>query len=141
MDMVTDNLAAAAESAPGMLTEAELAVYPRVVEAINRSMKVGCTGCGYCQPCPVGVDIPGVFSCWNGAYADGKRHAMHDYVKTTLLRPKPTGAAQCVNCGKCEQHCPQSLPIRQLLREARHDLEGVEYKFLSKAVKWLHLWG
>ena len=141
LDMVRDNLAAAAESVPGMLSQAERAVYPRVVEAINRSMKVGCTGCGYCQPCPAGVDIPGTFNCWNAVYAEGRRRARHDYVKSTLLRSQPTGAARCVGCGKCEQHCPQSLPIRKLLGEARRDLEGAEYKFLGKAVKWLHLWG
>ncbi len=141
MEMVADNLAAAKDSVPGMLTDAERAVYPKIVEAISRSMKVGCTGCGYCQPCPAGVDIPGVFQCWNAAYAEGKKRARHDYVKCVLLRPKPTGAAECIGCGKCEQHCPQSLPIRQLLGQARRDLEGVEYKILGKAVAWLHLWG
>lgn len=139
--MVEDNLAAAADAAPGMLTPAERAVYPRVVAAIRAAMKVGCTGCGYCQPCPAGVDIPGVFQCWNAAATEGLRRARHEYVKCTLLRRTPTGAARCVGCGKCEQHCPQSLPIRQLLAQARRELEGAEYQALRRAVQWLHLWG
>jgi len=140
-EMVRENLAAAGESLPGMLTEKERAAYSEAVKAINRSMKVGCTGCGYCQPCPAGVDIPGVFRCWNAMYAEGKRSAQHDYVKCVLLRKTPTGAAQCIRCGKCEQHCPQSLSIRQLLGEARSDLEGLEYKAIGSAIRLLHLWG
>lgn len=139
--MVEENRMAAAESVPGMLTDAERAVYPRVVEAIRRSMKVGCTGCGYCQPCPAGVDIPGVFHCWNAVSAEGRRRARHEYVKTTVLRAQSTGAAQCIGCGKCEQHCPQGLAVRQLLAESRRDLEGLEYRFLRTAVRGLHLWG
>ena len=112
------------------------------MEAIRAgAMKVGCTGCGYCQPCPAGVDIPGVFQCWNAAATEGLRRARHEYVKCTLLRRTPTGAARCVGCGKCEQHCPQSLPIRQLLAQARRELEGAEYQALRRAVQWLHLWG
>lgn len=139
--MVADNLAAAADSVPGMLSERERAVYPQVVEALRQSTKAGCTGCGYCQPCPAGVDIPGVFQCWNSLYAESKRAARHDYVKCTLLRPRPSGAAQCVGCGQCERHCPQSLPIRTLLAAARRDLEGAEYRVMRCAVRRLHLWG
>ncbi|MBO7252601.1 MAG: aldo/keto reductase, partial [Oscillospiraceae bacterium] len=56
--MLRENLANAAQAKAGILTEQEEALYAQVVTAIRESVKVGCTGCGYCQPCPKGVDIP-----------------------------------------------------------------------------------
>ncbi|MBR5021492.1 MAG: aldo/keto reductase, partial [Oscillospiraceae bacterium] len=61
MEMVDENIAAASMAQAGELTEADQAMLRRVVDAIQETMKVGCTACGYCQPCPKNVDIPGVF--------------------------------------------------------------------------------
>ena len=108
----------------------------RVVQAINAHMKVGCTGCGYCMPCPKGVDIPGTFAAYNRRYAEGKRAAFFDYMMCTALRKNATPASNCVGCGKCEQHCPQHLPIRQHLQEAKNALEGPLYRLVRRAVSW-----
>ena len=56
----------------GDLGPAEEAMLKDVVDAIQAGMKVGCTGCGYCMPCPKNVDIPGTFAAYNGRYAEGK---------------------------------------------------------------------
>jgi predicted aldo/keto reductase-like oxidoreductase len=103
-----------------------------VVAAINAGMKVGCTGCGYCMPCPKNVDIPGTFAAYNRRYAEGKFWALVDYFMCTALRKNPTAASQCVGCGKCERHCPQGIEIRKCLKDAQKELEGPIYRAAKK---------
>ena len=133
--MVRDNMATASDTRPGELTEADQAMLRQVVAAINEGTKVGCTGCGYCQPCPKGVDIPGTFAAWNRRHSEGKFWGLVEYFMCTTLRPNGCAASNCVDCGKCEQHCPQGIPIRQKLKEARKDLETPLYRFACKVAK------
>ncbi len=128
LQMVRENCESAAASAAGELTEADRDMLKKVVAAINEKMKVGCTGCRYCMPCPKGVDIPGTFAAYNTRYSEGWFEAEREYVMCTLLRKVPTSASLCVRCGKCEQHCPQGIAIRDELEGARKVLEGVPYK-------------
>ena len=108
LEMVRDNAAAASRAAPGCMTPEEHAFVDGLRADLQAAMRVGCTGCGYCQPCPAGVDIPGVFACYNRAAAEG-RHAKSEYLRTTGLRRRGTGASQCVGCGKCARECPASV--------------------------------
>ena len=133
LDMVRENLETADRSHPGMLSEADRQVLAKVVAAINENMKVGCTGCRYCMPCPRGVDIPGIFAAYNRRATDGYLKSLTEYFMITGVRKDYTGPANCIGCGKCEQHCPQHLPIRQELKNARKAMEGVPYK-IGKAV-------
>jgi predicted aldo/keto reductase-like oxidoreductase len=94
-------------------------------------MKVGCTGCGYCQPCPRGVDIPTCFATYNASYADGLISGMKEYMMCTTLRKVRSNAGLCVKCGKCEQHCPQHLPIREHLDDVKKRLENPIYKIAA----------
>ena len=97
-------------------------------------MKVGCTGCGYCMPCPKKVDIPGTFSAYNKHYTDNWFTATKEYLMCTALRKDSTSAANCVECGLCESHCPQGIKIREELKKARKDLEGPVYKIAKKVI-------
>ena len=135
LDMLHENLRAAENCRAGEMTEKDFAVIEKVRNAINAHMKVGCTGCRYCMPCPHQVDIPGTFAAYNHLYSDGKIAGFKEYFMCTALRRNSTGAGMCVQCGKCELHCPQQIPIRQMLKEARRELEGPVYKLGSKAVK------
>ena len=135
--MVADNLATADGTRPGELTEADQAMLRRVAGAINAKMKVACTGCGYCMPCPKKVDIPGTFAAYNRRYAEGKFGALKDYFMCTALRKNSTAASNCIGCGKCEQHCPQGIPIREKLRDAQKELEGPVYRIAKKVAGWL----
>ena len=134
LDMVKENLQTADVSRPGHLTQEDRTVYAKVVEAINENMKVGCTGCRYCMPCPKGVDIPGTFAAYNRMASDGYWKALTEYFMISGVRQDYTGPANCIGCGKCEQHCPQHLPIRQELQNARKALEGVPYKLGRKVL-------
>ena len=133
-EMVRDNLRTASTVQIGELGPEEEAMLRQVVAAINSKMKVGCTGCGYCMPCPKNVDIPGTFAAYNRRYQEGKFWGFMDYVICTLLRKNPTPASNCIGCGKCEKHCPQHLPIRQKLGEARKELEGPLYRTVRKVL-------
>ena len=134
MDMVRENIRTASQVQVGEQGEKEAALYAAVVQAINAKVKVGCTACGYCQPCPKGVDIPGTFSLYNRYHGESKLAAQFDYIKCTALRQNASAASQCIGCGKCEQHCPQGIQIRQELKEAQKVLETPVYKAMVRAL-------
>ena len=134
--MVRENIRIASEVQAGEQGPAEEALYGEVVKAIRENVKVGCTACGYCQPCPKGVDIPGTFAAYNRWYGENKKGAFMDYLKCTTMRKNSTAAGNCIDCGKCEKHCPQGIPIRKELKEARKALETPVYKVVAKVVGW-----
>ena len=132
MEMVEDNIRTASTTNIGDLTPKDNEMLQRVVKAINAKMKVGCTGCGYCMPCPKNVDIPGAFAHYNRKYAEGWFPAMKEHVMCTALRKTPTSISNCIGCGKCEKHCPQNIPIREKLKEAEKELETPIYRIAKK---------
>ena len=140
IEMIRENCRIASETREGAFTEEETAFVNELKDAINHSMKVGCTGCGYCMPCPKNVDIPGTFSFYNLIYSENKKTARKGYMQCTIFRQTPTSASQCVGCGKCEQHCPQGIPIREELKHASKELENVTYKLAGKAIRLFKLW-
>ena len=134
-EMIEDNIKTASTTETGSLGPAEELMLQNVVKAINSRMKVGCTGCGYCMPCPKGVDIPGTFSAYNRRYYDSKHSGFFDYMMCTALRKNSAAASNCIECGKCETHCPQHIEIRKELKNAAKELEGPAYKTVRKVVK------
>ena len=122
LKMVDENCRIASEVRAGDFGEAEQAVIRKVTGIINARMKIGCTGCAYCMPCPKGVDIPGTFRSWNRMYIEGRWAGRREYAMTTALRKESADPSRCVRCGKCETHCPQNLPIREALKTAGRDL-------------------
>ena len=134
--MVRENVRAANAAQANVLSTREREVYAAAVEAIREQTAVGCTGCGYCQPCPKGVDIPGIFAIYNRWYGEDKRGARKEYLKCTTLRRNATAASNCIGCGKCERHCPQGIEIRKELQNARKALEGSLYRVCRRVVGW-----
>ncbi len=139
-EMVRDNMETASTVSAGELGDAEQEMLKRVVQAINAKVKVGCTGCGYCMPCPKNVDIRGAFAAYNRRFAEGKFWGTVDYVICTALRKTSTAASNCIGCGKCEQHCPQHIDIRDKLKDVQKEFETPVYrmvrKIAGKAVKF-----
>ena len=135
VEMVEANCRTASEAQAGSLTEADFQTLEKVKAAIREKEKVGCTGCRYCMPCPKGVDIPGTFRCWNTMYTESKQEGRTQYMQTVGLTKEPAFASQCIRCGKCEQHCPQSIPIRDKLQEADKDLRPLIYKVAIHAAR------
>ena len=87
------------------------------------------------MPCPKNVDIPGTFSAYNRRHTEGKFSGFFDYMMCTALRKNSTAASNCIGCGKCEQHCPQHIAIREELKKAKKELEGPMYRIARKIVK------
>ena len=133
--MVIENISTASNIKVGDVTKEDDDMLKSVIRAINSKMKVGCTGCGYCMPCPKGVDIPGTFAAYNRRYTEGKFWSFVEYIMCTALRKNATCASNCVGCGKCETHCPQGIPIREKLNEAKKELETPLFKIVFKLIK------
>lgn len=140
MEMVEQNLKTASGSFVGCLTDEDAALIEQVKQEIAQKVRVGCTGCGYCMPCPKGVDIPGTFRCYNAVYSEGKRSGRRDYLQCTAFRKETSSASQCIGCGKCESHCPQQIEIRKELKNAATELENLRYKVIKTAIQVFHLW-
>ena len=135
VEMVESNCRTASEALPGSLTDADFETLERVKRAIRERERVGCTGCRYCMPCPKGVDIPGIFRCWNTMYTESKSAGRTQFIQTVGLTRESAFASQCIRCGKCEQHCPQSIPIREKLQEADRALRPLPYKLVIQAAR------
>ena len=133
-EMVDDNVKTATEAKIGELTAEDEAMLKNVVRAINAKLKVPCTGCGYCMPCPQKINISGTFSAYNRKYSDSSFAGLREYVKCTLSKDSAPASA-CIGCGKCEQHCPQAIEIRNQLKAAAKELETPAYNTISKALK------
>ena len=97
----------------------------------NRLSALG-FGCMCFQRGVTGIDM----AAYNRRYAEGKASGFFDYMMCTALRKNATPASNCVGCGKCEQHCPQHLPIRRHLKEAKNELEGPLYRLIRRVTGW-----
>lgn len=140
MEMIQENVKTAEHAVVGHFTKEDALLVEQVKAEIQKSVKVPCTGCGYCMPCPKGVDIPVTFRCYNEMYSESKGGARREYLQCTAFRKNQSSASQCVECGKCETHCPQQIEIRKELKRAVRELETVPYKAARKGISLFKLW-
>ncbi|WP_406655660.1 aldo/keto reductase [Methanolobus sp. ZRKC2] len=125
---VEENLNIAGEALPDSLTETELELVKRSEKKYREIMKAGCTGCSYCMPCPVGVDIPTSFELYNSLHMFGDEDQTKlmyaARLSGVLTGDESSFASLCVQCGECLDKCPQHLEIPTLLESVVEDLEG-----------------
>jgi predicted aldo/keto reductase-like oxidoreductase len=134
---IEENIRMAGSAYPGSLSAGEIKLFDDVKKAYAGLMKVGCTGCGYCMPCPAGVNIPLCFAYYNNKHLFNEKSYQLSYTGFTIGvdSGKPSYASLCRDCGKCEKHCPQSLPIRKHLREVSKDMEPFYFKPVAGLVR------
>jgi predicted aldo/keto reductase-like oxidoreductase len=119
MQMVEENLAVTSDEIS--LSEADRAAIEEQLERLARMADLYCTGCSYCMPCPNEVNIPFIFQKYNEARVYGLwEPACASYQQWLWVSGKPADA--CVECGECEEKCPQHIPIRRQLAEAHQAL-------------------
>ena len=135
LEMLEENCRVASEVEPHALTDDDFALVAQLCDAINANVKVGCTGCGYCMPCPKGVDIPALFRCYNRMYTESKNEARREYWQTVSLRKEKAFARQCVGCGKCEAHCPQGIAIREQIHIADRELRPLPWRIAGDVAR------
>lgn len=120
MDHVKENIELTKNSLPKSLTKKEHEIIDKVTSIYNERVKVGCTSCEYCLPCPQGVAIPNIFSLYNNYYVYGaKEQSKTSYLK---LIKENKDVSKCIECGECEQLCPQHLEIISFLKDAKQAL-------------------
>jgi uncharacterized protein len=129
---IEENLAIADKGYPNSLTEAELQLVKKVAQKYRELMKMDCTGCGYCMPCPVGVEIPICFESYNNFIVfgnTGEKQLRYAVRLSGVLSGGKTGlASQCIQCGECMEKCPQNLKIPDLLKAVVEELEGSDWE-------------
>ena len=109
MQQVEDNVKYAGKAAVGMLDEAELAALGKAKEVFDVMALVPCTKCGYCMPCPFGLDIPGIYEAYNQMPVIGGDKAK------AMYRKLEKGADACRKCKSCERICPQGIETSKLM--------------------------
>jgi predicted aldo/keto reductase-like oxidoreductase len=115
---------AAIASKTDELSATELSTIEAMMKENERLAGLYCTGCKYCMPCPKGVNIPEIFSIMNMHRVYGLTElAKKSYAEIGKVDwRKYENASKCVQCGVCEGKCPQSLPIREQLKETHRVL-------------------
>lgn len=119
MEQLEDNLHTFDHFRP--LSQEERAAVAETAGMLRQRLKNGCTGCGYCMPCPAGVDIPTAFQMWNN-------RSVYRNQMLSLRSWKNLAAANlpqlCVGCGACETKCPQGISIRDHLSQIPGDMDA-----------------
>jgi predicted aldo/keto reductase-like oxidoreductase len=128
MQQVEENLTSADVSGVHTLTGEELALFDQARAKYNAFCPIPCTNCGYCMPCPNGVDIPRSFEIYNdGAIYDKPDAARQSY--RWLSENQNAGADLCIQCRECEEQCPQNIPISEWMPRIHAVLgEGQPYE-------------
>ena len=125
-DHIEENLTAAEQGLAGSLTDDELRLVDAAARKYKTLMKVACTGCGYCMPCPSDVSIPRCFEVYNQMHMFGNEaEAKFVYAirMSGILGGPPSYASQCVQCEECLEKCPQDIEIPRFLERVASELE------------------
>jgi predicted aldo/keto reductase-like oxidoreductase len=142
---IKENIAIAQTAVPHSLSAKENTLVKQAADTYRELMKVGCTGCEYCTPCPEGVNIPGVFFCLNKLHMfknENEAKFMYAIRCSGILSETsaPGYASGCIQCGECLEKCPQELAIPDFLAEAAKALEDDQLEQrVAMAKKMLNL--
>jgi predicted aldo/keto reductase-like oxidoreductase len=121
MDQVEANLESASRARSHSFQAADLELIADLQQKYRERSAIPCTKCNYCMPCPIGVNIPGIFEIYNEAF-------LHEDIpmarfKYQIFVPEPARASACVACHDCEDDCPQKIPISEWMPKV-HALLG-----------------
>lgn len=122
LDQVKENVEIANNGIVNSFSEEENQIMEKVQEVFKSKLKINCTTCRYCMPCPSGVNIPEIFTIYNNGYlSDNIKQAKFMYKSGFTSEEK---ASACIACGKCESHCPQGIDIINKLSIIRREFES-----------------
>ena len=121
MEQLKENIKIFGKSFPDSMTEIEAETFKEVKKLYDKKLKIKCTGCSYCMPCPSGVDIPGVLWQYNSAFRSDPEIVKEGY--GSWFCHNKMDASQCIECGECEEKCPQHIAIIDELKAAHEYLK------------------
>jgi predicted aldo/keto reductase-like oxidoreductase len=142
-NQVIENIKTCEHALPGSMTPIELGIIGEVAKCYKRLIKVRCNGCGYCMPCPYGVNIPLCFSFYNQYFTTDRKLKTRALYGLNLMggSSEPADASLCKNCGKCMKICPQQIAIPVELKNVSKRLGGLPTKIPLLCVKMIRsLW-
>jgi predicted aldo/keto reductase-like oxidoreductase len=114
LDQVRENIRAAERGEANSLSTEEVALLNQAREVYRGMFKVDCTGCGYCMPCPAGVNVPSNLALYNDVLVFNDPSGVMVYNAFLSTAQK---ASSCTECGECEEKCPQNIQIREELKK------------------------
>jgi len=132
---IEENIEIASNTPINSLTEEEKELIEKIKNEFTKKIVVDCTGCGYCLPCPKGVDIPSALSSRNDMAIFGGAMVVIQYLMITM--DNNSSASKCIKCGICEKKCPQHIDIMNELEITKSDLEKFHFKIIAKIVKFI----
>lgn len=127
---IKENIKTFSNCDPNSLTIDEKNMLKNVKEEFFKKIKIHCTNCGYCLPCPQNVDIPSSFASYNDKAIFGGLQPIIFYL-AAIIRGN-NGASNCTKCGACENKCPQKIPIIKELENAKKNMEKWYLKIIVK---------
>lgn len=122
MNQLQENITTFSNALAGSLTTKELEIINKAKKVYKQNIRVNCTQCNYCMPCPAGVYIRGIFNFYNNAALFNKKQEAIEFY--SRMKKMGKDFSQCIMCKKCEKTCPQHLPITKLLKEAHNFFEN-----------------
>ena len=118
-----ENLTLAETALPNSFTKEQLKTIQDVKAEFNKSYKIPCTGCNYCMPCPMKINIPACFEAYNTSYAISRFMGTFGYLTSVGgMTESPHYASECVSCGKCIPECPQNIDIPKEMKNVTRRL-------------------
>ncbi len=138
MEHIKENIAIADRAESNGMSSQELAIVDKVRDKYLELMQVGCTGCGYCMPCPAGINIPDAFKYLNSYHMFKNNKSKMDYALYAGAKTpdgKPHWTTSCIDCGKCEKACPQSIKVREEFKKVQSDLETPVMKIFATIIR------
>jgi predicted aldo/keto reductase-like oxidoreductase len=121
LDQITENIGMIKNAEVNSLTAEDLALFDRARAFYRSKLKVDCTSCAYCIPCPNGVDIPSNFQLYNEIFLFNDKD-FSPFFYNNMMEKSQQGS-NCVECGVCMEKCPQKIDIVKELKEAVKALE------------------
>ena len=142
IEQIDENIAIANQTTPMSMTFEELETIELVKRVLRDSLKINCSTCGYCMPCPQGVNIPECLKIYNEKYLFEHKglfnQSVIDYFQyLSGIMAKPTNAGKCNGCGKCLRKCPQKLDIISELKRVKKEFEFPGFGFVVSFIKYV----
>lgn len=141
LSQIKENMDIARRVEVGSLSNEELELIKKAQGIFNSMIEISCTGCGYCLPCPKGVNIPDCFKIYNDKYLFNKKAfgpisnaLVNYYVVVGGITNKQSSAGLCNHCGRCKSLCPQSIDIPSELDNVKSEFERFMFNYQIKFI-------